>query len=161
MECSGRSGGSRPDGWPAPCSRSPSGRTALTRERRWHGVTERLNRAALVIGAAAVVSSLLGIPGSTQFRLARIGGGTAVVLIGLGVLAIIGARLGRRPLVAIAGVGLLAAAGLQLAQLGRSTNWLGGDGSTFGLLLGIGLGLTVLGLVPLPTEPIPFGDERQ
>jgi len=124
-------------------------------------VAERLNRAALVIGAAVVVSSLLGIPGSTQFRLVRIGGGTAAVLVGFGLIAVIGARLGRRPLVATAGLGLLAAAGLQLAQLGRSTNWLGGDGSTFGLLLGFGLGLTVLSLVPLPAEPIPIGDERQ
>lgn len=124
-------------------------------------MAERLNRAALAIGVATVLSSLLGIPDSTQFRLVRIGGATAVVLIALGLVAIVAARLGHRPLVAIAGVGLLATAGLQLAQLGRSTNWLGGDGSTFGLLLSFGLGLTVLSLVPVPAEPIPFDDGRR
>ncbi|MCI0689765.1 MAG: hypothetical protein L0Y54_21385 [Sporichthyaceae bacterium] len=112
-------------------------------------MVERLNRAALVLGVGTVASSVLGFPGPIQFRLVRLGGLAVAVLLVIGALAVVAARLGRRGLVAAAGVGLLAAAGLQLAQLGRDTNWLGGDGSTFSLLFSLGIGLTVVGLIPV------------
>jgi hypothetical protein len=44
---------------------------------------------------------------------------------------------------------------LQLVQLGGDPNWLRGDGSTFSLFLGVGVGLLVLGLVREPAADSP------
>src|SRR5262249_30645791 len=71
-----------------------------------------------------------------QYQLVRLHWPAWAVLLVLGVVAIVGAWLGRRLLVAAAGVGFGAAAVVQLVQLGGSTNWLHGDGSTMSLFLG-------------------------
>ncbi len=60
-------------------------------------------------------------------------------------LAAAGARTGSGVLLLVAGAGLLLAALVQPAQDGRGTNWLGGNGSTYAMLLGFGGGLLALG----------------
>lgn len=113
-------------------------------------ITDPLNRAAFVLGVGAAATSVFAFIDPIQYRLVRLHGPGLATLLALAVLAIAGALLNRRGLVAVAGAGFLAAAGLQLVQLGGATNWLRGDGSTFSLFLGVGVGLLVLGLVRAP-----------
>jgi len=118
-------------------------------------------RAALVLGLGAVAAGLFALFDAVQYRLVRLAGPGLVVLLLLGVLAIVGSRLARQPVVALAGAGLLAAAALQFAQLGRAANWLKGDGSTASLFLGLGIGLLVLGLTPVPADVAGDHTERE
>jgi hypothetical protein len=109
-----------------------------------------LNRAALVLSAGAVATGGFVFADPIQYRLVRLTGlGLAVLLVFAG-LSMAGALLGRRMLVAVAGVALLVAAALQLLQLGSGANWLGGDGSTVSLFLGVGVGLLTLGAIRVP-----------
>lgn len=117
----------------------------------------RLTRAAVVLGVAGLVSPLIALPPSGLYGFVRVKGAAIVVVVVLSLLAIVAGRTGRRPLVALAGAGFVVAALLQLVQFGRATNWLDGDGSTVSLLLGLGVGLLTLGLVPLPA---PDGGTR-
>ena len=106
------------------------------------------DRAAVVLGAAALVSTVFALTaGGPQpvdlIHVRRVG---VVVLIVLGALAVLGGMLRRVLLVIAAGTGLVLAAVLQLLQVGRASNWLGGDGSTLSLMGGLGLGLLAVGL---------------
>ena len=116
---------------------------------------EHLNRAAFVLGLGAAASGVFALADPIQYRLVRLHGLGLVVLLALAVLALAGARLGRRALVAASGAGFLLAALVQLIQLGGGTNWLRGDGSTFSLFLGFGIGLLVVGLTPIPDVSDP------
>lgn len=121
-------------------------------------MTATYARAALILGVAAMVSSVFalspGAPESVDFVHVRAPGG--VILLVLGLLAVLGSRIHRAPLVILAGSGLAAAAVLQLVLLGLQPNWLGGDGSTLSLTGGLGLGLLAVGLTarlsPAPTH---------
>ena len=104
-------------------------------------ITDPLNRAAFALGVGAAATSVFAFIDPIQYRLVRLHGPGLATLLAFAVLAIAGALLDRR---------VLAAAGLQLVQLGGATNWLRGDGSTFSLFLGVGVGLLVLGLVLAP-----------
>jgi hypothetical protein len=84
--------------------------------------------------------------GPAPVDLVRMGVGAVIVLLVLGVVAVLGGLTHRHVLVAAAGAGLVVAALLQLAQLGRDANMLGGNGSTVSLLGGLGLGLLVVAL---------------
>jgi hypothetical protein len=113
---------------------------------RDHDDARRLDGAAAALGLAALACALFTLPSATQYRLVRVEGAGLVALLVLGLVAVAGGRLGRPIPVVVAGAGFLAAAVLQLVQLGRGTNWLSGDGSTFSLFLGFGVGLLTLGL---------------
>ncbi len=109
---------------------------------------QRLDRAALVLGGAALLSSLFAIStgGPEPVDFIHVRGAALGVLLVLGAIAALGGILHRRVLVIVAGAGLAIAAVIQLLQVGRATNWLGGDGSTLALMGGIGLGLLAVGL---------------
>ncbi len=108
----------------------------------------RLDRAALTLGIAAMLSSLFALTtgAAAPVDLVEVGGIGVVVLLVLGLLAVLGGVGNRVVLVIVAGVGLVVAALLQLAQLGRHANWLGGNASTLSLMGGLGLGLLAIGL---------------
>lgn len=108
-------------------------------------------RAVLALGVASLLSALFALV-REKWEFINIRGPGLAVVLGGGALALLAGWLGRRVLViATAGV-FLAAAVLELAQWGRGTNWLQGDGSTISLWLGLGLGLLVVALSPEPTE---------
>jgi hypothetical protein len=125
--------------------------------------THPIDRAALILGVGALACSVFALFDAVQYRFVRLAGPGLVVLVVLAALAIAGAQLGRRVLVAVAGAGFLAAAVLQLVQLGGDPNWLRGDGSTFSLFLGVGVGLLVLGLArePVADSPVPHPTGRE
>lgn len=107
-----------------------------------------LDRAAIVLGVAALLSSLFALTtgGPGPVDLVHLGGAGVVVLLVLGALAVLGGVLRRHVLVLLAGAGLILAAVLQLALLGRNANFLGGNASTMSLMGGLGLGLLAIGL---------------
>lgn len=105
-----------------------------------------LYRFAAALGLLGLVSPLFGLSSSARTNFVLVQGAGAVVLVLIGGVALAGALLRRGPVLVIAGAAALVAAVLQLIQFGRSTNWLEGNGSTFSLLLGLGVGLLVCGL---------------
>lgn len=105
-----------------------------------------LDRAAWWLALAALPFALFALGGPVTVHLVKVTGPALVVLLVLCALAAAGARTGRGVLIMAAAAGLLLAALVQLAQNGRGTNWLGGDGSTYAVLLGFGVGLLALGL---------------
>ena len=115
-------------------------------------------RAVLALGAVALASPLFALSTSSNNNFVLVRGVGLVVLPLLGFLAVLGAAASRAPIVLLAGAGFLLAAVLQLAQFGRSPNWLGGNGSTFSLLLALGIGLIVAARTPVPP---PCDDEHQ
>lgn len=111
---------------------------------------ERLDRAALVLGAVSIISTAFAfVQGDLQFVQIRAAG--LVVALVLGLLAVVAGRLGERTLILAAGAGFLLAAAVQLGMLaGRGAGLLGGNASTFSLWLGLGAGLIAIGMVPRP-----------
>lgn len=103
------------------------------------------DRAALLLGAVAVLSPVFALSTSSNNNFVTVRNGGLAVLVVLGVLALAGGYLSRPLVVLAAGAGFGLAALVQLVQLGRSTNWLDGSGSTFSLLLGLAVGLLVVG----------------
>ncbi len=106
-----------------------------------------LDRAALLLGALAVLSPVFALSTSSNNNFVTVRNGGLVVLVVLGLVALAGGYLSSPRVVLGAGVGCGLAALLQLVQLGRSTNWLDGSGSTFSLLLALTIGLVSVGLV--------------
>jgi hypothetical protein len=111
---------------------------------------ERLDRAALVLGAVSIISTAFAfVQGALQFVQIRAAG--LVVALVLGLLAVVAGWLGERTLILAAGAGFLLAAAVQLGMLaGRGAGLLGGNASTFSLWLGLGVGLIAIGMVPRP-----------
>jgi hypothetical protein len=106
-----------------------------------------LERAAVVLGAGAAASLLLGIADRTPLRLIAFGTGAVIAVLVLAAAAVLGGLLGVRLLVVLAGAGFAAGAVLQVVQLSLGdTNILGGDGSTVGVFLGFAVGLLAVGL---------------
>lgn len=118
-------------------------------------MTGRLDRASVVLGAAALLSSLFTMTtgGPAPVDLVHVGRVGVVAFLVLGMVAVLGGALHRPVLTIAAGAGLVVAAVLQLAQLGRDANWLGGNGSTVSLMGGLGLGLLAVGLSGRTTAP--------
>jgi hypothetical protein len=109
--------------------------------------SDRLDRAALVLGVVSIVSAVfVFVPGFVEIRAAGL-----VVALVLGLLAVVGGWLDERTLVIAAGAGFLLAAAVQLVLLaGGSSGLLGGNASTFSLWLGLGVGLIAVGLAAVP-----------
>ena len=111
---------------------------------------DTLDRAALVLGAVSIVSAGFVFVHGT-FQLVQIGAAGLVVALVLGLLAIVAGWLDEGILMLAAGVGFLLAAAVQLVQLASgSSGFLGGNASTFSLWLGLGVGLTAVGVVAVP-----------
>lgn len=101
-----------------------------------------LKRAAMGLGLGAAASVLLSLADGIPWRLVPMDTWGVVALLVLGGVAAIGGLAGQRWLVWIATLGFAAAAAVQLVQLtAGGTNTLGGNGSTFALLLGFAVGL--------------------
>ncbi|QHK19772.1 hypothetical protein GU243_08565 [Pseudarthrobacter psychrotolerans] len=112
----------------------------------------RFDRAAVVLGAAALLGSLFALStgGPAPLDLIHVRGAGLIVIVALGVIAVLGGVLGLRVLVIVAGTAFVAAAVIQLLQAGQEVNWLGGNGSTLALMGGLGFGLLAVGLTPRP-----------
>ncbi len=119
-----------------------------------------LGRAALVLGAAGVLSPVFALSTSSNNNFVQVRNGGLATFVILGLVAILGAVLAQRLLVVVAGAGFALAALLQLVQFGRSTNWLDGNGSTFSLLTALAIGLLIVGLVP-PIDPSTTPTDEQ
>ncbi len=107
-----------------------------------------LDRAAMVLGVVGVVSIGFALTTSSNNNFVLVQGLGLILFPVLGAGAVIGGALGQRSIVLAAGAAYVASALIQLAQFGRPTNWIGGSGSTFALLLSLGIGLLVVGLAP-------------
>ncbi len=111
---------------------------------------DTLDRAALVLGAVSIVSAVFVFVHGT-FQLVQIGAAGLVVALVLGLLAVVAGWLDERILMLAAGVGFLLAAAVQLVLLADgSSGFLGGNASTFSLWLGLGVGLTAVGVAAVP-----------
>lgn len=107
-----------------------------------------LDRAAMVLGVVGVVSIGFALTTSSNNNFVLVQGLGLILFPVLGAGAVVGGALGQRSIVLAAGAAYVASALIQLAQFGRPTNWIGGSGSTFALLLSLGIGLLVVGLAP-------------
>ncbi len=105
-------------------------------------------RAVLALGGLALASPLFALRTSSNNNFVLMQDLGLVVIPLLGLVAVLGALATRRPIVLLAAAGFALAATIQLAQLGRSTNWLGGNGSTFSIMMAVGIGLLVVTLAP-------------
>lgn len=118
-----------------------------------------LDRAALALGAGGVISDVFALGTSSNNNFVPVHGPALLVFPVLGAVAVAGGLTGRRALVVMAAVGYLVVAVVQLAQFGRSTNWLGGNGSTFALLAAWGAGLLIVGLTGREQAPEATADD--
>ncbi|GAB3125592.1 hypothetical protein GCM10027056_21430 [Glaciibacter psychrotolerans] len=123
-------------------------------------MTRPLANAVLALGIAAVVGSAFALTGGLPpaVHLIEVPGASAWVLLGLGLLAIVASRVRSVALTVVSGAAFVGAALLQLVQLGRSANLLGGNASTMALIGGLGIGLLVVALVARNRPP---SDERE
>lgn len=109
------------------------------------GPRGREARAAGVLAAAAAVAVLFVLaPRSDAIRFVVVTVPVVVVLLVVATIGAAAARASSTVLMATASGIALAAAVLQLAQSGRDTNWLGGNGSTVAFLGALGLGYGAL-----------------
>lgn len=115
---------------------------------------ESTGRAALALGTLGVLSPVFALATSRNTNFVLMKPAAIFVLPVLGLLTIVGVLLENRIVVLSAGAAFAVAAVLQLVQFGHATNWLGGNGSTFSLLLALGVGLLTLAALG-PTEPPP------
>ena len=117
--------------------------------------TEPSGRAALALGVVGVISPAFALTTSSNNNFVLVQGLGLVVFPVLGLVAVLGVALAKRLIVILAGAGFALAALVQLAQFGRSPNWLDGNGSTFSLLTALGIGLLATALTP----SVPSADE--
>ena len=111
---------------------------------------ERLDRAALVLGAVTIISAAFALV-QGDLQLVQIRAAGLVVALVLGLLAVVAGWLGEPALILAAGTGFLLAAAVQLAMLaGGGAGLLGGNASTFSLWVGLGVGLIAIGMVSRP-----------
>lgn len=102
-------------------------------------------RAAVALGVLGLVTPGFALSTSSNNNFVLVQGLALVVFPVLGLIAIVGGLIGQRALIAAAGSAYGIAALVQLVQLGRSTNWLDGNASTFSLLLALAVGLLFTG----------------
>ncbi len=110
------------------------------------------DRAALALGLVGVVSPVFALTTSSNNNFVLVQNLALLVFPALGLVAIAGALTRRRALITTAGGGFALVALVQLFQLGRETNWLDGNGSTFAVLLALAVGLLVTSTL-VPTRP--------
>jgi thiosulfate dehydrogenase [quinone] large subunit len=133
-------------GWGWPRSGTPAG-PFVRAGTVTSGVTGRPDRAVVTLGLVSIVSAaFVFVRGDVEFVQIR-SGGVAVALV-LGALVCAAGWLANRWLTVTGGIAFLLAAVLQLVLLAPrgQGGFLGGDGSTFSLWLGLGAGLLALGL---------------
>ncbi|MEJ7707053.1 MAG: hypothetical protein WKF82_07080 [Nocardioidaceae bacterium] len=106
------------------------------------------DQAAMTLGLAGIASLVFSLTTSSNNNFVLVQGPGLLIFPLLGLCALVGGAIGVRMVVRLAGAAYAAAAILQLAQFGRSTNWIQGNGSTFALLLALGVGLLVVGFTP-------------
>lgn len=118
-----------------------------------------MHRATLVLGIGAVTSCLFALTAGVgeTFDLIHVRGASIVIVATLGILAIVAGALRLPALGLVAGIGFLASAVLQLVQLGKPFNLLGGDGSTMSLMGGLGIGLVSVWLAGRASTKAPKG----
>lgn len=112
-----------------------------------------LGAAAVVVGAVALVladgglatrdATIIGWP-QIELTLASFNRLGAVFTIGLGGVAVLGARRRSVPLLGVAAAGYAAMAAQVLIQWGRGANLFGGSGRNLSLWMGLAVGLGVL-----------------
>ena len=118
-----------------------------------------VRRAQGIIAGAAWIFGLIGFASSIERTPLSPEGSSVISLMALnqvgsllaGVLAMIalfGVAIRTGDLVVGAGVGFAGAAVIQLVQLGRATNWFGGNASTVTFFATIALGLLILSFPP-------------
>ena len=106
-----------------------------------------LDRAVLALGAVSLASVVFVVlRGDWDFI--RIRGWAVAVAAGLGAVAVVAGWTARLALGVVAGIAFLAAAVAQLVVWAAGDTWLGGDGSTVALWLGLGVGLITVGAAP-------------
>lgn len=110
--------------------------------------TDPVGRAALALGATGVASPIFALSTSSNNNFVLVQNAGLVVFPVLGLVAVLGVVLAHRLFVVLAGAGFAVAALIQLLQFGHSTNWIDGNGSTFSLLMALGIGLLTAGLTP-------------
>lgn len=104
-----------------------------------------LDRAAAVLGVVSLAS--VGVAEARgRYQVLELGTWSVAVAVGLGLCAIVAGLLSQRWLAAVTGAAFLAAAVVQVPVWGSGDNWLGGNGSTAALWVGLGLGLLTVGL---------------
>ncbi len=114
--------------------------------------TEPSGRATLALGVVGVISPAFALTTSSNNNFVLVQGLGLVVFPVLGLVAVLGVALAKRLIVILAGAGFALAALVQLAQFGRSPNWLDGNGSTFSLLMALGIGLLATALTLCPVR---------
>lgn len=125
------------------------------------GRDPRLGRAGHGLAGAAAVATLFALaPRTDALRFVTVPLPVVAVLLVIAVLGALGARLGRPSLFAVAAGSALAASVLQLAQFGRSPNWLGGNGSTAAFLAALGIGFAALWYAAHVATARPSGADR-
>jgi hypothetical protein len=101
-------------------------------------------QATLALGTLGVLAPVFALSTSSNNNFVAVQGLALAVFPVLGLVAIVGGLTRRRVVIAVAGAGYALAALVQLVQFGRDTNWLGGSGSTFSLLLALAVGLLLM-----------------
>jgi hypothetical protein len=110
------------------------------------GVMTGLDRSAIALGVASLASvAVAELRDKYQVLELRTGWSLAVA-VGLGVCAVLAGLTGRRWAAAATGALFVVAAVVQVPVWASSDNWLGGNGSTVSLWLGLGVGLLAVGL---------------
>jgi len=104
-----------------------------------------LDRAVVALGVVSLAS--VGVAQARdRYQVLELRSWSLVVAIGLGLCAVAAGLAGQRWMAAATGGVFLAAAVLQVPVWGSGNNWLGGNGSTATLWLGLGVGLLTVGL---------------
>ncbi len=111
-----------------------------------------VDRAAIWLGLASL-ASLIFLATKREVHFVQIPKAGIAVAIVFGLAAIAGGLMASRALTLIAGAGFFAAAIAQLVlQTNASSLADGSNGSTFGLWLGLGIGLVALALTRQPNH---------
>ena len=117
-------------------------------------------RPALALGALGVIAPAFALTTSSNNNFVLVQGLAIAVFVVLGLVAIVGGLTGLRAVIAAAGAAYGVAALVQLVQLGRSTNWLDGNASTFALLLAFAVGLLITAWLSGDSRAPHDGSER-
>lgn len=103
-----------------------------------------LDRAAVALGLASL-ASLAVAQLRERFAILPLHSWSAWIAVGLGLAAIVAGLTRRRTVATATGAAFLVAALVQVAFWAAGDNWLGGNGSTASVWLGLGTGLVLVG----------------
>jgi hypothetical protein len=103
-----------------------------------------LDRAAVALGLASL-ASLAVAQLRERFAILPLDSWSVWIAVGLGLAAIVAGLTRRRTVATATGAAFLVAALVQVAFWAAGDNWLGGNGSTASVWLGLGTGLVLVG----------------